>query len=237
MACGALRNNATMGGKRRKNMSKRRNNVSKRRNNMMRRNNMSMRRNNMSMRRNNMSMRRNSRMMYGGYESASAPTAGNSMASMQAQSLAQGQQFDAMHKNQHGGGLDAGPFPGAVIMPSVLPENLHASARVAPLDAAMKEISGLKDQSGGRRKRSGSKRSGSKRSGSKRKGSKKTRKGSKKGRKGMKGGAWSMSNAQAVGASGMLLPSGLESRALSGMNAEWKLAENPKAFAPGYASY
>ena len=234
MACGALRNNATMGGKRRKNnvsMRKRRNNASMRRNNMsMRRNNMSMRkrRNNMSMRRNNMSMRkrRNNmmrRMMYGGYESAPAPTAGNGMASMQAQSLAQGQQFDAMHKNQHGGGvLDAGPFPGAVIMPSVLPENLHASARVAPLDAAIKEIQNLKDQSGGRRKR---------------KGSKKGRKGSKKGRKGQRGGAWSMSNAQAVGASGMLLPSGLESRALSGMNAEWKLAENPKAFAPGYASY
>jgi hypothetical protein len=70
-----------------------------------------------------------------------------------------------------------------------------------------------------------------------RKTSKKSRKTSKKGRKGMKGGAWSMENAQSVSASGMLLPSGLESKALSGMNAEWKLAENPSAFAPGYKSY
>jgi hypothetical protein len=31
----------------------------------------------------------------------------------------------------------------------------------------------------------------------------------------------------------MLLSSGMESKALSGMNAEWKLAENPDAFAPG----
>ena len=34
-------------------------------------------------------------------------------------------------------------------------------------------------------------------------------------------------------APGLLLPSGLEAKAVSGMNAEWKLAENPRAFAPG----
>ena len=231
MACGALRNNATMGGKRRRN---RRNNVSMRK----RRNNVSMRkrsgrRNNVSMRkrRNNMTMRRNNmlrRMMYGGYESVPGSTNGNSMASMTAQSLAQGQQFEALHKNQHGGSLDAGPFPGAVIAPSVLPENLHASARVAPLDAAIKEIQGLKDQSGGRRKGRKS-----------RKTSKKSRKGRKgrKARRNYRGGAYSLENAQSVNASGMLLSPALESKALSGMNAEWKLAENPKAFAPGYASY
>jgi hypothetical protein len=230
------RNNASR--KRRNNVSmrKRRNNVSmrKRRNNVSmrkRRNNVSMRkrRNNVSMRkrRNNMTMRR---MMYGGYDSTPGSVNGNSMASMTAQSLAQGQQFEALHKNQHGGGLDAGPFPGAVIAPSVLPENLHASARVAPLDAAIKEIQGLKDQSGGRRRKG-------------RKASKKSKKASRKARKGRKGsrrqrgGAWNMDNAQSVNAPGMILPPALEAKALSGMNAEWKLAENPKAFAPGYASY
>ena len=219
MACGLLRNNATMGGKRRRNnvsMRKRRNNVSMRK----RRNNVSMRK-----RRNNMR-----RLMYGGYESVPGPVNGNPMASMEAQSLAQGQQFAALHKNQHGGGLDAGPFPGAVVEPSVLPENLHASARVAPLDAAIKEIQGLKDQSGG--KRGGKKRRGSKKS----RKSRKARKASRKGRK-QRGGVWNMDNAQSVNASGMLLSPALESKALSGMNAEWKLAENPKAFAPGYASY
>ena len=205
-------------------MRKRRNNVSmrKRRNNMMSRRN---RRNNMMSRRNNLR-----RMMYGGYDSAPAPTTGNAMAAMQAQSLAQGQQFDAMHKNQHGGALNAGPFPGAVVAQTVLPENLHASARVAPLDAAIKEIQGLKDQSGGkRRKRRGSRKS--------KKASRKARKGRKASRRSLRGGAWSMDNAQSVSGSGMLLPAGLEAKALSGMNAEWKLAENPKAFAPGYASY
>lgn len=203
-----------------------------RRNNAMRKrsNSRKNRRNNVSMRkrRNNMMSRRNNlrRMMYGGYDSSPAPTAGNAMAAMQQQNLAQGNQFLAMHKNQHGGGaLDAGPFPGAVVAPTVLPENLHASARVAPLDAAIKEIQGLKDQSGGARK--------------KRRGSRKSKKASRKGRKGRKqrGGAWSMENAQSVSAPGLILPAGLESKALSGMNAEWKLAENPKAFAPGYASY
>ena len=221
MACGALRNNATMGGKRRRG---RRNNVSMRK----RRNNVSMRkrRNNWASRRNNMR-----RLMYGGYESVPGSVSGNAMASMQAQSLAQGQQFDALHKNQHGGGLDAGPFPGAVVAPSVLPENLHASARVAPLDAAIKEIEGLKDQSGGKRRRRASKKSRKTR-----KGRKASRKG-RKGRKTYRGGAWNMDNAQSVNASGMLLSPALEAKALSGMNAEWKLAENPKAFAPGYASY
>jgi hypothetical protein len=227
MACGALRNNVTVGGKRRRN---RRNNMSMRK----RKNNVSMRkrRNNMSMRkrRNNMTMRRNNmlrRMMYGGYESVPGSVNGNSMASMTAQSLAQGNQFAELHKNQHGGGnLDAGPFPGAVVAPSVLPENLHASARVAPLDAAIKEIQNLKDQSGGRRRR--------------RRGSKKSKKATRKGRKGRKnyrGGAWSMENAQSVSAPGLILPPSLEAKALSGMNAEWKLAEDPKAFAPGYKTY
>ena len=222
MACGALRQNATVGGKRRN----RRNNVSMRK----RRNNVSMRkrRNNVSMRkrRNNGVTRRNNmmrRMMYGGYESVPGSTSGNSMATMEAQSLAQGNQFAALHKGQHGGaGLDAGPFPGAVTMPSVLPENLHASARVAPLDAAIKEIQNLKDQSGGKRRRRGK---ASKKS-------KKTRRGRKQ-----RGGVWSMENAQSVSAPGMILSPSMEARAVSGMNAEWKLAENPNSFAPGYKSY
>ncbi len=287
----------------------RRNNASRKRRNTV---SMRKRRNNMTMRRNNMLRR----MMYGGYESVPGSVNGNSMAPMVAQSLAQGNQFAALHRNQHGGGavnlapgtlppgpapmpmvratpgpmnqpvgpasnlafkgsvevtptlppgpmppggpmpppppggpmpppppssgprsmrggrrrrqrgggLDAGPFPGAVISPSVLPENLHASARVAPLDAAIKEIQGLKDQSGGGKKRRGSRKG------------RKARK-TRRGRKSYRGGAYSLENAQSVSAPGLILPPRLEAQALSGMNAEWKLAENPKAFAPGYASY
>ena len=161
-----------------------------------------------------------------------APTVGNPMAGMQQQSLSQGRQFDAYHANQHGGALEGGPFPGAIVEPSILPQALHASARVAPIDAAIAQIQNLKDQSGGRRGRKG------------RKASRKGRKGSRKGRKGSRksrntrryrGGAYDLANAQSVSAPGMLLSPAMEARALNGMNAEWKLAENPMAFAPGYS--
>jgi hypothetical protein len=154
------------------------------------------------------------------------------MAQMAAQSLAQGQQFASMHANQHGGGgLDAGPFPGAVTEESMLPSNLQAAARVAPLNAALNAIANMKDpgQAGGGRKRKGSKKS--------RKGAKKGRKGSRKVRRTrrMRGGAAYDSNPASVNAPGMLLSGSQMSKALSGMNSEWKLAEDPSAFAPGVA--
>ncbi len=51
----------------------------------------------------------------------------------------------------------------------------------------------------------------------------------------MRGGAAYVSNPASVSAPGMLLDGGQMRAALSGMNAEWKLAENPAAFAPGVA--
>ena len=175
----------------------------------------------------------------------------SSMKPMTAQSLAQGQQFANMHANQHGGGLDAGPFPGAVTEQALIPANLANAARVAPLNAALNAIANMKDpgQAGGSRKgRKGRKASKKARKATKkaRKGTKKSRKGSRKGakasrknRKGsktrrMRGGAFG-DNAQSVNAPGLLLNSAQMSKALSGMNAEWKLAENPAAFAPGVA--
>lgn len=178
-------------------------------------------------RRNNAMLRR---MMYGGYDSAPGSVNVNAMAEMMKQSLAQGQQFAGFHANQHGGYLNAGPFPGAVIAPSVLPEALHASARVAPLDAAITEIQGLRDQDGGKRKNRKSKKS---RKG--RKDGRKSRRNNMWSRKNRRGGSYDLANAQSVNASGMLLSPAMEAKALGGMNAEWKLAENPMAFAPGYA--
>jgi hypothetical protein len=177
-----------------------------------------------------------------GGESAPASTGGDSMKAMVAQSLAQGQQFSAIHANQHGGaGLDAGPYPGAVTEQALLPANLMNAARVAPLNAALSAIANMKDpgQAGGGRRRKG--RKGSKKA---RKGSKKARKVSRKGRKAsrksrktrrMRGGAAYDSNPASVNAPGMLLDSSQMSKALSGMNAEWRLAEDPAAFAPGVA--
>ena len=172
--------------------------------------------------------RRRHHRMRGG-DSSPASTGGNPMAGMMQQSLAQGQQFANIHANQHGGAaLDAGPFPGAVTEQSLLPSNLAAAARVAPLNAALNAIANMKDpgQAGGaRRGRKG------------RKASRKGRKASRKNRKTrrMRGGAAYVSNPASVNAPGMLLDGSQMAKALSGMNAEWKLAENPASFAPGVA--
>lgn len=190
--------------------------------------------------------RRRHHRMRGG-DSTPAPTGGNSMAQMTQQSLAQGQQFASMHANQHGGGLDAGPFPGAVTEQALLPANLMNAARVAPLNAALNAIANMKDpgQAGGGRRRKGRKASKKARKASRkgRKASRKGRKASRKGRKAsrksrktrrMRGGAFG-DNAASVDAPGMLLGPSQMAKALSGMNAEWKLAEDPAAFAPGVA--
>jgi hypothetical protein len=173
-----------------------------------------------------------------GGESAAASVNGDAMKAMSQQSLAQGQQFASMHANQHGGaGLDAGPYPGAVTEQALIPANLMNAARVAPLNAALNAIANMKDpgQAGGGRRRKGRKAS-KKASRKGRKATRKGRKGSRKSRKTrrMRGGAFG-DNAQSVTAPGMLLDSAQMGKALSGMNAEWKLAENPAAFAPGVA--
>ena len=200
-----------------------------------RRNTRRNRRNNMA-RRNSMRRRRNN--MMGGAElinSMPATVNDNSMNGAKEMSLAQGQQYADFHKNQHGGGLLGGPYPGSVTDESLISPDMAASARVAPLNAALNEIRGMKDQEGGRRRRRSSRKSSKKN----RKSSKKNRKGSRKNRRNsmrrrrnnMMGGM--VLNPASVSAPGLLLSPGQEAKALMGMNAEWKLAENPRAFAPG----
>ncbi len=181
---------------------------------------------------------RKNRKMYGG---SPASTMGDSMAGMQAQSLAQGQQFAGYHANQHGGALEGGPFPGAVLQPSLIPSTMFNAARVAPLNAALNDIANMKDpgQAGGkRRNRKASRKDRKANRKNRRLGcSRKNRRNTRKNRRNMRGGVWSTSDAQSVSASGMLLSPSMEAKALGGMNAEWKLAENPNSFAPGYKSY
>jgi len=180
-------------------------------------------------RKNRKTSRRNRRSQWGGV----APVEYVMGQDMTAQSLAQGKQFLEMHANQHGGasvGYEGGPFPGAVQDQSLLPGNLHASARVAPLDAAIREIQGMKDQGGGRRNT----RRNRKNRKVNRKASRKNRKVNRKNRnRKQNGGAYKLDTAADYNGPSMLLPSGLEAKALSGMNAEWTLAKNPSAFAPG----
>jgi hypothetical protein len=166
--------------------------------------------------------------------------------------FAQGKQFLAYHKDQHGGGLGYGPYPGAVDAPTVLPADLTAAARLLPLNDAFAQIRGMTDQDGGRRRRKGSRKSrkshkkqrggdfvrwggarrvSRKRSSKSRKG-RKGRKGSRKGSKKQRGGSYSeMRFPMPVSdETKMLIPANLQAQA--GLNPEWKLAENPLSFAP-----
>jgi hypothetical protein len=212
-----------------------------------RKNRKNSRRNRKSRRNNNMSMRRrrNNINMMGGEYSMPSPVGDDSLRGPSNMSLAQGQQFASFHANQHGGALSGGPYPGVVTEEALISPQMAVAARTAPLNAALNEIRGMSDQAGGRRRR---RRGNTMRKGRKnRKNTRKNRKNTRKGRKNRRNSNMSMrrrrNNINMMGgavltpamtsAPGLLLPSGLEAKAVSGMNAEWKLAENPRAFAPG----
>jgi len=131
-------------------------------------------------------------------------------------SVAQGQQFADLTKNMHGG---MGTYPNTVT-DSVLPQNLHASARLVALDRSYNEIVGLKDQAGGRKSRHKGRKG--------RKASRKNRRSTRRGRN-HRGGSAPLGY-MTVDAPGMLLDAQQTARA--GLNPEWKLAENVNAFAP-----
>jgi hypothetical protein len=168
-------------------------------------------------------------------------------------SLAQGRQFAEMHAGQHGGALNtSGAYPGVVTQASVLPGELVASAKLAPLNASFDYIKQFGPSSdnpnlrGGKRRRRSSRKSRKSRKGRKQRGGvlvrwgggSRRRRGSRKSRKGRKGsrkyrgGAYSeMRFPMPVGEEGkMLIPASLEAQA--GLNKEWQLAKDPMAFAP-----
>lgn len=184
--------------------------------------------------RNNRNMRstRKNRKAVGGGSLNPMELTDTSMRSATNMSLAQGGDFANIHKEQHGGMAPVG-YTG------VLDESLRGSARVLPIDDSIRQIQGLSDQTGGKRKKG---RKGRKASRKAKKATRKGRKGSRKAsrkqtqrrRRNMTGGMRELGYMDA-NAPGMLLPPSLASKALSNMNAEWKLAENPSSFAPkGY---
>ena len=152
------------------------------------------------------------------------------------QSLAQGEDFAAIHRAQHGGAAVSLAAAAPVGYTGMLDDSLRMTARISPLDAAVGAIQGMRDQSGGgRRNKKGGRIARSLRAASKkvkdaqRKMMKMMRRFSMKLRK-MRGGA-ALIPAD-YGAPGMLLGSADSAKALMGMNPEWKLAADPTAFAP-----
>jgi hypothetical protein len=194
-----------------------------------------MRKSRRSSRRSRRRSRRASRRQSGGWVVMNpAGVADNSMAASAKLNLAQGGEYKEAHKGQYGGGA---PLEGAPVgTTGVLDSSLRTSAYLGPLDKSMEAIQGMSDQAGGGKRRKRGYRFGNitrgllrmlrgKRGGGKR-GSKRAR-GSKRRQR---GGA-TVSPAD-VGAPGTLLPASLANKAMMQMNPEWKLAEDPAAFAP-----
>lgn len=195
--------------------------------------------------------RRGSRRQRGGQ----APVNDTSMNSASNMSHAQGKEYANIHANQHGGAAVSLAAAAPVGYTGMLDDSLRATARIGPIDASMAEIQGMSDQSGGGRRRRGraSRVRGAIKGAmrnfrygfmhpvrtTRRVGRNVTRalkralkfRGSR--RRGMRGGAGSSIGPMADYASpGMLLSPAQEARALMGMNPEWRLAADPKAFAP-----
>ena len=134
-------------------------------------------------------------------------------------SLGQGADYFKYHEGQHGGGaLAMAPFPGAVER-SGLPQDLRGPAHIGGLDAAFRDVAGLKDApydtapaqpqptKGGRRRRSTRRVKRSKRS-----------KASRRRNYRKRGGALGYAP---FPSSGMLLGSQM-AYAQAGLNPEWK---------------
>ena len=132
-----------------------------------------------------------------------------SMALGQKDSLSQGQQFESIHRTQHGG---AAAYPSGVT-DSVLTGPMIAAARTGPLDVAISQTRGMHD--GGRRRRH-------------RKGKKSQRRSRR--RQVLRGGGHAVATGSPLTADSMLLPSGLEKSAQ--LNSDWDAARNPNYWAP-----
>lgn len=199
--------------------------------------------------------RRSRRNQRGGVGPVGEYGAGSGIAPMKL-NLAQGQQFAAYHAGQHGGGMNFGPYPGAVQEASVLPADLVASAKLLPLNQSFDYIRQFGPSSDNPNLKGGKRRRG-------RKGSRKGRKGSRKQRGGdfvrwgagggrrrnrsnrrtrrnrriLYGGSRAEMNLPMnVGEEGKMLISP-QMQAQAGLNPEWKLAENPNSFNPIETKY
>jgi len=154
------------------------------------------------------------------------------MMSPSSQSLAQGAEYNKIHMGQHGGAFT--PMSGAPVGDQgLLDSALRGVARIGPVDQAIASIQGMSDQSGGRRSKKKSSRR-SKKSSSRRSKKSSSRRSKKSSSRRRQRGGSSYRPADAS-ASPSLLPPSMESRAVGGMNPEWKLAENPTSFAPNLA--
>jgi hypothetical protein len=165
--------------------------------------------------------RKTNRKMNGGAAVLLSPMALNdtSMVGPSRMSGAQGLDFFKHHATQHGGMAPVG-YTGMMSDPT-----LRGAARMGGLDAAIADAT-AHGQAGGKRRRS--RKAGRKSRKTRGRKMRKTRGRSRKMRGGMRELGYMSADAP-----GTLLQ-GMQARAaLSNMNHEWRMAENPRAFAPG----
>lgn len=199
--------------------------------------------------------RNRSRKQRGGVAPVGEYGAGSGIAPMKL-NLAQGQQFAAYHAQQHGGGLNFGPYPGAVQEASVLPADLVASAKLLPLNQSFDYIRQFGPSSDNPNLKGGKRRRRGRKSRKGRKGSRKQRGGgaglvrwgagggrrrntrrNRRNRRMMYGGSRAELNMPMdVSQEGKMLISP-QMQAQAGLNPEWKLAENPTSFDPIETKY
>ena len=170
------------------------------------------------------------RNMYGGGALHLSPMelTDTSMMSASKMSGAQGLDFLGKHAAQHGGGAALMGAP--VGDTGMLDAALRASARMGPLDASYQAVVGMKDQSGGRRRRRASRNRRASRRATRR-----NRRATRRNRR--QSGGMAPLGFMETSAPGMLLSGSQASAALSNMSKEWALAENPSSFAPKLAGY
>ena len=164
--------------------------------------------------------RNNRRNMYGGaYTLSPMELTDKSMLSASKMSGAQGLDFLGKHAAQHGGGDLMGAPVGDTGM---LDSSLRASARMGPLDASYQAVVGMKDQSGGKRRRRN------------RRSTRKIRRANRRNRRSSRrqSGGMAPLGFMETSAPGMLLSGSTAAAANSTMNREWALAANPSSFAP-----
>jgi len=146
-------------------------------------------------------------------------------------SLGQGADYFKYHVGQHGGALDMGPYPGAVLDRG-LPQSLRGPAMIGGIDKAINDVKGLCDPpncpgttTGGKRHKKHKKSKKAKKSARKGKGKSKS-KSHKKARKTKRNKRNKKSKGGSLGyapfpSSGMLLNSS-QAYAQAGLNPEWK---------------
>lgn len=175
-----------------------------------------------------------------------APVSMPSLLSPSSASMAQGQDYGRIHAAQHGGAAVSLAAAAPVGYTGMLDDSLRATARITPLDQSIGAIQGMRDQSGGARRRRAGK--AGKRAGKamRRRMAAATRRLKKlklrllKAMKRMsrrsrqRGGAsYQYTNQADYGSPGMLLSPAQEAKALQTMNTvEWRLAADPTSFAP-----